>query len=79
MHTYRVKKKVSHQGKIQLEDLPFADGEVVEVLVFTSPEPETQYHSDEQLLPILDSLKGSVLDYVDPTEPVSQDDWIVTQ
>lgn len=71
MRAYRVKKKVSHQGKIQLEALPFADGEVVEIIVFTSTEQDVQ--NGKRIYPLLDSLKGSVLDYLDPTEPVSEE------
>lgn len=72
MRAYRVEKKVSQHGKVQLEALPFEDGEVVEIIVLARDrkDPEETVRS---------SLKGSVLEYVDPTEPVAQDDWSALQ
>jgi len=78
MQAYRIKKKVAPHGKIQLDALPFAEGEVVEIIVLASPQDETvNLEESPQILPR--SLKGSVLKYVNPTEPVAQDDWIAAQ
>lgn len=70
MRAFRVKKKVSDQGAIQLDGLPFAVGETVEIIVLGSSE-EASGGSVSKIIP---SLKGSVLEYVDPTEPVAEDD-----
>ncbi len=78
MQAYRIKKKVSSHGKIQLDALPFAEGEVVEIIVLASPQDEAE-NLAEPLHTLPHSLKGSVLKYVDPTEPVAQDEWIATQ
>lgn len=75
MRAFRVKKKVSDQGAIQLNALPFAAGETVEIIVLGSSE-EASGGSASKIIP---SLKGSVLEYVDPTEPVAEDDWIAAQ
>lgn len=72
MRAYRAEKKVSQDGKIQLEALPFEAGEVVEVIVLACERVEEEQGS-------LHSLKGSVVKYIDPTEPVAQNDWGVLQ
>jgi hypothetical protein len=72
MRAYRVKKKVSAHGKINLEAVPFEDGELVEVIVLA----RDQTYAAEDRVP---SLKGSVLEYINPTEPVAQDDWSTLQ
>lgn len=67
MKAYKVKKKVS-SGGLLLEALPFEEGELVEVIVLASGEVEP-------IKPI--SLKGSVIEYIDPLEPVAEQDWDV--
>ena len=75
MQAYRVKKKVSEHGKIQLEALPFAKGEIVEIIVLATSEVEKP-EDDAIIKSTPRSLKGSVLEYAKPTEPVAQDEWI---
>ncbi len=77
MLAYRTKKKVLAQGKIQLEALPFAVGETVEIIVLAASEHEAESDADHSMGD--SSLKGSVLAYLDPTEPVAQDDWSALQ
>ena len=72
MRAYRVEKKVSQNGSVQLEALPFKAGEVVEIIVLARERAEGRKAP-------LHSLKGSVLEYEDPTEPVAQDDRSVLQ
>ncbi|MCP5097966.1 MAG: hypothetical protein GY943_20655 [Chloroflexi bacterium] len=79
MKAYRIKKKVSHQGKIQLDALPFAVGEVVEIIVLESVEQDIENNTEDISTGSIASLKGSVLEYLNPTEPVAQDDWTATQ
>jgi hypothetical protein len=79
MRAYRVKKMVSDQGKIQLEALPFPSGEIVDVIVLTSVEQEIDILPTEESWRTPASLKGSVLDYIDPLEPVAQNDWFAAQ
>lgn len=72
MRAYRIEKKVAQHGKIQLESLPFTEGEVVEIIVLARQRKESA-QADHS------SLAGSVLDYVNPTEPVVQDEWSASQ
>jgi hypothetical protein len=69
MKAYRIKKKVSSHGGLLLEALPFEEGEMVEVIVL-APDPEEQQ-------PGAVSLKGQVIEYIDPFEPVAEQDWEV--
>jgi hypothetical protein len=72
MRAYRIEKKVSQHGKIQLESLPFAEGEVVEIIVLAREQKESAEAERS-------SLAGSVIHYVNPTEPVAQDEWSALQ
>lgn len=74
MLAYRTKKKVSAQGKIQLDALPFAAGEIVEIIVLASSEQIVEEAANKLI-----SLKGSVLAYSNPTDPVASDDWSIMQ
>ncbi|MBS1249955.1 MAG: hypothetical protein MAG431_01544 [Chloroflexi bacterium] len=71
METYRVQKKVATNGELQLKALPFREGELVEVIIL-GREREVQ-KSDHSL------LRGKVISYIDPTEPVAQNDWELEQ
>lgn len=68
---YRTEMVVDEEGGVRLRDLPFVPGEPVEVIVLTRtrrpPEPP----------PAGGSLKGSLLYYDNPMEPVAVDDWDV--
>ena len=67
MRAYRIETTLSEDGALQLDALPFHKGETVEVIVLESQAANTS----RQTKP----LKGSVLRYDDPTEPVALDDW----
>jgi len=67
MEAYRPEKKVAANGALQLDALPFREGESVEVIVLPTEDRSAQ--------PAAPSLRGSVIKYVAPTEPVAQDDW----
>ncbi|MBE2197583.1 MAG: hypothetical protein IAE79_03165 [Anaerolinea sp.] len=77
MLAYRTKKKVLAHGKIHLEALPFAVGETVEIIVLAAAEQNAKPDADSSAG--VHSLKGSVLAYLDPTEPVAQDEWSALQ
>lgn len=72
MRAYRIEKKVSQHGKVELDALPFEAGEMVEIIVLARDQNEIER-------PVSTSLKDSVLAYVDPTESVAQDDWSALQ
>ena len=67
MRAYRVEKKISPNGALQLDALPFHEGELVEVIVLAREEKPAQAAGS--------SLKGTVIEYINPTEPVAEEDW----
>ena len=69
MKAYRVEKKIAANGVLQLYALPFREGESVEVIVLP--------HEEKTCKSATRSLRGEVIEYIDPTEPVAQDDWEV--
>lgn len=67
MRAHRLELTLDEDGALRLNALPFHRGETVEVIVLErGATPE-----EEQSNP----LKGSVLRYEDPTEPIALDDW----
>ncbi len=71
MRAYRAEKIVSQDGVIELRAVPFRAGEVVEVIILSREDKMPAAHDFP--------LKGKVLRYEKPTEPVAQDDWEVLQ
>lgn len=65
MKAYRVEKRVAANGTLQLEALPFTAGELVVVIVLSRDAP----------VAARSPVRGQVLEYVDPTEPVAFEDW----
>jgi len=65
---YRTEAIVDEQGVVRVRDVPFVPGETVEVIVLALP---------HRPAPGGRSLRGSVLRYDDPTEPVADGDWDV--
>ena len=66
MQAHRIETKVLPNGKIVLENLPFDEGENVEIIVL-----ETKTEAK----PAQKSLRGTLLKYEQPFEPVASDDW----
>ena len=71
MRTYNVEKVVSKNGTVQLEGLPFPPGELVEVIVRARQEPAGM--ADPR------TLKGTVLKFELPFEPVAEEEWDALQ
>ena len=71
MRTYNIEKVVSKNGTVQLEGLPFPPGELVEVIVRVrkGPEPMARPHT----------LKGTVLKFEMPFEPIAAEEWDALQ
>lgn len=67
MEAYRVEKRVAVNGVMHLNALPFRKGELVEVIVLGRKEKVCK--------PTLSPLRGKVIEYIAPTEPIAQDDW----
>jgi hypothetical protein len=65
MRAYSIEKVVADNGTLQLEALPFLPGELVEVIVLVRKTKPARIRA----------LKGSVIKYEQPLEPVSAEDW----
>jgi hypothetical protein len=71
MEAYRVGKRVVKNGVLQLNALPFHEGDMVEVIILGWKRKLNKSTSSP--------LRGKVIKYIDPTEPVAQDDWELLQ
>jgi len=65
MQAHRIELTIEN-GKLVIDNLPFQDGETVEVIILPAPKSGVKEWK---------SLEGTVLKYIDPFEPVAQDDW----
>ena len=61
------RKKMTANGVLSLQGLPFEEGDDIEVIILSGKEKK---HTISQSI-----VKGKVIEYKDPTEPVGQDDW----
>lgn len=66
MEAYRFKTTLMQSGVLMLKNLPFQQGETIEVIIL---------QSGERLSTSAYTLRGSVCEYLDPTEPVAQGAW----
>jgi hypothetical protein len=70
MKTYRIEITLTEKGKLNLQNLPFKQGDEVEVIIMErrSSNPNSKPHS----------LRGTVISYEYPFEPaVPVEDWDV--
>jgi len=67
MQAHRTKAIVSENGSLTIERLPFQAGESVEVVVF----PARSHPPQGERYP----LRGTPIQFDDPTAPVAQSDW----
>jgi hypothetical protein len=63
MQAFHAEVVVEKDGKLQLDHVPFSEGEIAHVLVSPAKRIAKQ------------SLKGSVLKYERPLAPVAEEDW----
>lgn len=73
MNAYRIETTLTENGTLTLQDLPFCAGDSVEIIVLER-RSHTR-HPGENPYP----LRGKVIRYDDPTEPVALEDWEVLQ
>ncbi|MGH9843712.1 MAG: hypothetical protein ACREEM_33670 [Blastocatellia bacterium] len=71
MQAYRVETVVQSNGILMVENLPFAAGEKVELIILA--QPHIAKESDKY------PLRGTAYSYTDPSEPVAEDDWDALQ
>jgi hypothetical protein len=69
MQAHRTRAIVSEDGSVTIEKLPFPAGKPVEVVVFPTADPSRQ--GDRY------PLRGTPIQFDDPTEPVAESDWEV--
>lgn len=69
MLAHRIEAIINQDKTLTLENLPFHSGAKVEVIILSRPLRET----GQNRYP----LRGTPIQYTDPTEPVAQDDWEV--
>ena len=62
---HHTKTVLSEDGKLSLDQLPFRAGQAVEVIVLPISSPALGEHP----------LKGTVIRYDQPTDPVAEGDW----
>lgn len=78
MNAHHVKTVLTENG-MTLRDLPFQAGDAVEVIILErhklQPSEAPTSPSDSNPYP----LRGKVIRYDDPTEPVALEDWEVLQ
>ena len=67
MSVHRIETTVAKDGTLTLTNLPFHAGDVVEVLIL----PRAQKLRGQERYP----LHGTPIQYVNPTDPVAEEDW----
>ena len=79
MNAHKIEVVLAEDGTLILRGLPFHAGDAVEVIILEAKTPQ-------QTVAFLASpetntypLRGKVVRYDDPTEPVSLEDWEVLQ
>lgn len=69
MSTHHVETKLTEDGKLTLNDLPFRAGDSVEVIVMPRPTKASAIGATPY------PLRGKPIQYIEPTEPVADEDW----
>ncbi len=67
MVAHRVETTIQQDGKLFLDNLPFHAGEAVEIIILAAPSIAQPAHHYP--------LRGTVVRYDRPFEPVAQDEW----
>lgn len=69
MDTYKTNTRVNRNHKILVENVPFEDGEEVEIVI-------SKINGNESFENLKKMLKGSVVKYVSPFEAaIDSEDW----
>ena len=67
MRAYKVETTIPANGVLALDALPFRAGEAVEVIILSREEPAQAI--------VRGALRGQVVQYARPTEPLAVEDW----
>lgn len=71
MQAYRIETTLQQDGTVTLHHLPFQAGDPIEIIVLARShqvKPFNRY-----------PLRGTTVQYIDPTEPVAESDWEAVQ
>jgi hypothetical protein len=71
MQAYRIETTLTQGGILTLTNLPFQKGDTIEIIILRQPMASSHKHEYP--------LRGTLLNYKDPTEPVAQEDWEALQ
>ena len=69
MSTRHVETKLTEDGTLTLNDLPFRAGDAVEVIVMARPTKPSATGAAPY------PLRGKPIQYIEPTEPVAEEEW----
>ena len=71
MQAYRIETTLTQDGTLTVSNLPLRAGEAVEIIILVQP-PASAGHPQYP-------LRGTPIQYREPTEPVAQADWEAEQ
>ncbi|MBE9258651.1 MULTISPECIES: hypothetical protein [Aphanizomenonaceae] len=71
MNAHKIETSLTEDGTLVLKGLPFHAGDVVEVIILQPQTAQHQIKSLETQNTNLYPLRGKVIRYDDPTEPVA--------
>ncbi|QSV61553.1 MAG: hypothetical protein HEQ26_01055 [Dolichospermum sp. DL01] len=75
MNAHKIETSLTEDGTLVLKGLPFHAGDVVEVIILQPQTAQHQIKSLETQNTNLYPLRGKVIRYDDPTEPVALEEW----
>lgn len=67
MNVHRIETTLNQDGSLTLTDLPFHAGDAVEVIILPRPQKKAGQKSHP--------LHGTRIKYINPTDPVAEEDW----
>ena len=70
LQAHRIETTLTQNGTLTLDHLPFQAGETVEIIVLTTASSQNRSSPQDR-----SSLRGTLLEYHDPLEPVAEQDW----
>ncbi len=79
MEAHKIEAVLTEDGTLMLRGLPFYAGDAVEVIILSAKTSQLQEAAPNQPETNLYPMRGRVIRYDDPTEPVALSDWEVLQ
>ncbi|MBH8553872.1 hypothetical protein I8751_16135 [Nostocaceae cyanobacterium CENA357] len=79
MNAHKIEVVLTEDGTLTLQGLPFHAGDAVEVIILDTKTPQHPKAVPSQAEKNLYPMRGKVIRYDDPTEPVALSDWEILQ